>query len=265
MKISYRTHPILQRLESGELGEMGCSPEDVGEYQKLIPVLDQCWTLLCLEARSNIQLITKPFAEAIAVSFKKFTQDDLLKDFLTESRHGVFLKGAETICYYIHPEPGGGAVMVTFTFVDTTTGPPRLQGFAYSTLDHNLKGKAAVYFTNDQRNGRSSSELLKFHNTYLFAILTFIKYANVETKELPAKQKLDDHIHCKYVNDTSSNIKVLDSTWFTNLVKPHPFVVRWHLRLQPKKKKGLWTKEIIRINEYQKKGYTRKAGILQQA
>jgi len=56
----------------------------------------------------------------------------------------------------------------------------------------------------------------------------------------------------------------LDSKWFTTLVKSDAFHVRGHFRLQPKKKDGEWTKELIWINDFQKEGYTAPARRLQQ-
>jgi hypothetical protein len=99
---------------------------------------------------------------------------------------------------------------------------------------------------------------------WLFEFFLFTKYAKTETKQLLPKSKSKD-FNCKYVNDTCSHIKILDSTWFTNLIKSDAFKVRGHLRLQPKKINGEWTKEFVWIKEFQKEGYTRKAGILQQA
>ena len=54
-------------------------------------------------------------------------------------------------------------------------------------------------------------------------------------------------------------IQILNSTWFTTLVKSDNFKVRGHFRLQPKKKGGEWTKEIIWVNEFVKSGYTAPA------
>lgn len=56
----------------------------------------------------------------------------------------------------------------------------------------------------------------------------------------------------------------MDSKWFTNLVKSDGFKVRGHFRFQPKKKDGVWTKELIWINEFEKSGYNREAGVLKQ-
>jgi hypothetical protein len=99
-------------------------------------------------------------------------------------------------------------------------------------------------------------------NDYLFkeilAVLLFIKHAEIEIKNLPPNRQIWDGQTCIYNNKTNTNIQVIDSTWFTTLVKSDAFKVRGHFRLQPcgdgkSKRKLVW------INEFNKDGYTRKA------
>ena len=89
----------------------------------------------------------------------------------------------------------------------------------------------------------------------------FKSYANVETKILQPHQRPRE-ILCSYRNNTDFPVTFLDSKWFTNLVKSEGFNVRGHFRLQPKKKDGKWTRELIWINEYHKTGYTAPARML---
>jgi hypothetical protein len=89
----------------------------------------------------------------------------------------------------------------------------------------------------------------------------FKNFSQVEIKEVSSRSKIKD-INCKYVNDTNSTIKFLDSKWYTTLVKSDAFNVSGHLRWQPKKVNGEWTKELIWIEDFQKKGYIRKASKL---
>lgn len=134
-----------------------------------------------------------------------------------------------------------------------------LVGFYNVILDKaggGLENKAN--FTSDRETGNSTSTFL------LIAIISlFREYANVDVKHLNKKTG-GTIFNCVYSNDTEKNIKVLDSTWFTTLVKSEGFKVRGHFRLQPKKHKGKWTKELIWISEFQKNGYIREAGILKQ-
>jgi hypothetical protein len=89
----------------------------------------------------------------------------------------------------------------------------------------------------------------------------------LEIEELPAGQKIKG-IECNYekcVSEIGVPIKIINSLWFTNLVKSDGFKVRGHFRLQPKKKDGEWTKELVWINEFQKTGYTAPARKLSQS
>lgn len=84
----------------------------------------------------------------------------------------------------------------------------------------------------------------------------FLQYAELETKIL--KQNTKDSIICKYHNKLPFPVTIIDSTWYTNLVKSDSFKVRGHFRLQPfgplmAKRKLIW------INEFTKEGYTREA------
>ena len=98
---------------------------------------------------------------------------------------------------------------------------------------------------------------LSFLLNCILAIL-FIRYAKVETKILPPKTKTMG-VGCYYNNTTKSKITMLDSRWFTTLMKSDSFKVRGHFRLQPKKENGEWTKQLIWINEFEKSGYTAPA------
>jgi len=96
---------------------------------------------------------------------------------------------------------------------------------------------------------------------FILLVLYFKKYAQVEIVESKARTKIHAH-GCKYLNETDLDIEYLDSKWFTTLVNSKGFKVGGHFRLQPKKKEGEWTKELIWIEDFEKKGYNRKAGIL---
>ena len=95
----------------------------------------------------------------------------------------------------------------------------------------------------------------------ILLLMYFKKYAQVEIVESKARTKIHAQ-GCKYLNETDLDIEYLDSKWFTSLVNSKGFKVGGHFRLQPKKKEGEWTKELIWINDFEKKGYNRKAGIL---
>lgn len=89
--------------------------------------------------------------------------------------------------------------------------------------------------------------------------LTFLKYADVETKIIEGNRK-DKHIGIKYLNETKRKIEILDSTYFTTISRTEGFGVRGHFRFQPYGP-GLAQKRLQWIAEFEKHGYTRTAKI----
>lgn len=86
-------------------------------------------------------------------------------------------------------------------------------------------------------------------------ICGFLRYCDVETKILAPKEKHKDAFSVKYFNETKSKIEILDSTWFTNIIRTEGFGVSGHLRLQPYGP-GMTKKKFIYIKAYEKEGYT---------
>lgn len=94
----------------------------------------------------------------------------------------------------------------------------------------------------------------------ILSMVLFFKYCDIETKIIKGNRK-ENHIGVKYVNETKSDIEVIDSTWFTTIVKSEGFHVRGHFRFQPCGQ-GLKDRKLIWISDYDKDGYTRTAKVL---
>lgn len=100
---------------------------------------------------------------------------------------------------------------------------------------------------------------------WLINALTIYYFAEIETKIVGGKeQKKAVVANEKVLNETGVPVKIVDCRWFTNIIRTDGFAVRGHFRLQPKKKDGEWTRELIWINDFEKHGYTSKARILNQ-
>ena len=107
----------------------------------------------------------------------------------------------------------------------------------------------------------------KDHVWFEAMILTFVlfkKYCDIETKVIDGGKK-GNVAGTKYVNETQKKIKVLDCTWFTNIVRTGAFMVGdetgGFLRWQP------WgpnnsQRKLIWVSPFEKEGYTRTAKIL---
>ncbi len=108
------------------------------------------------------------------------------------------------------------------------------------------------------KDGRDAA----YWNALLLRFIFFRKYCDLDVKVIPATKK-DKHIGVKYINETNRNITVLDSTWFTTLVKTGAFSVSGHFRWQPYGP-GNSLRKLIWISDFEKEGYTRAAKVLTQ-
>ena len=99
-----------------------------------------------------------------------------------------------------------------------------------------------------------------YWGAWLVGLLLFIKYCPLETKFIAAGRK-DHHVGQKYVNETNHKIEILDSTWFTTIVRSEGFGVTGHFRMQPYGP-GITQRRLTWIEPFEKTGYTRKARIL---
>lgn len=93
-------------------------------------------------------------------------------------------------------------------------------------------------------------------------MILFLKYCELETKIIKSNGRAN-HIGVKYVNETKSAIEVLDSTWFTTIVKSDGFMVRGHFRFQPYGPNNS-LRRLQWIDGFEKEGYTRTAKVLNQ-
>ncbi len=272
MKISYRTHTILEMLETGSLEKLQTTPEDVKSFQEPFTMIEGkpvtrnkmlqfAWKNSSkLLRQHDIKIITDPFYDAFWKAKDKLFTSELVEEILSGTSIGTIIYRDNVICYLIEDGEFEGKKIHAGTFyffvmAERGKWVPMLA----VTISPNQKFEPIFLSHALIKAERDVDEYLNglFYDTIL--LLNFIKYAEVETKYLPAGQRVKG-INCKYINETKSNVKILDSTWFTELVKSDAFKVRGHFRLQPKKKDGEWTKELIWIKDFEKSGYVRKSG-----
>jgi hypothetical protein len=272
MKISYRTHPILEMLESGTLEKLHTTPEDSKVLQESFTLIEGkpvsrnkmlqlAWKNSSkLLNQQDIKIITDPFYDAFGKAKEKLSTSELMEEMLSGTSIGTIIYRDNVICYLIEDaEIEGKKIHAgTFYFFIVAERGKLVPMFAV-TISPNQKFEPIFLSSALVKAERDVDEYLNglFYDTIL--LLNFIKYAEVETKYLPAGQKVKG-VNCKYINETRSNVKILDSTWFTELVKSDAFKVRGHFRLQPKKRNGEWTKELIWIKDFEKGSYIRRAG-----
>lgn len=224
----------------------------------------------CLTGK--VRYICEPFEDAYESAKDRLRLDmtdhgDVIQEsgvFIFKVRDGAGKGGYNTIYYSFNcgpmVEPDGeqvyqmkGSIMA---FCSLKHYPqPALFAAYYITRD---KQKIS-WFCNEMEEGKAGSGgAFELFVDTLYLVL-FLRYCPVETKIIPAGRKAEV-TGMKYLNDTKSTVEIVDSTWFTTIIRTEGFGVKGHFRLQPYPKLG--TKKFIYIAPFEKKGYTRKAKVL---
>ncbi len=267
MRINYKTYPILEKAKKGVLSDLSFYNEvDKKTWSEHAPVFNFFFMLGSERFLENIYHISENFRKATNKAegrlydlFSDIIQNDI-SDF---SVNGTFIH-RNCISFVSFITKKGTESMSKIFFMFHKDGSPicyYIDGVFREQLP-----KFAPYLWVTDRYGIKKEDALKYVlSSFLENIMfsMFKQYAEVETKILEPKKKVKI-FGCKYLNETDMNITHLDSKWFTNLVKSDAFKVRGHFRLQPKKKEGKWTKELIWINDFEKSGYTSPARKLTQ-
>lgn len=223
----------------------------------------------------NIQYISHSFAEAFSKGFHKlkplFYNEEI-------NEGGVIIIGGHTGVYtHVHTYyyavksimNGDKVACYDIIFMDFSKhAHSDLHGLdVYVTVRSdfetgNLVQKSLIWdgYIND---GKDSN----YWQIFILSLLFFKKYCDIETKEVSPKNRRAKVGGNKYINETDKRIKILDATWFTNLVVSGAFMVgdetggflRWqHYGPGNSQKKLIW------VDPYEKQGYVRKAKALNQ-
>jgi len=257
MKISNRNYPILEKLYKGSLGEIPVYADDIVFFDKLGTKLNDVWKHYRKYFIEDINVISTTFHQSSNKAFYKLIHlwnDIIINDISDFIVNGTYVVGDYVYMIHYYTKQGSESQSIAL-FVFTKLGMPvsfyvdnsnGIQGWISSTENINPSDKNEI----QNRLWSRLAQPIIFH--------MFKSYAEVETKTLFSETRQKDSTN-KYVNDTKLNLTFLDSKWFTSIVKSEGFSVRGHFRLQPKKKNGEWTKELIWVNEFNKLGYTAPA------
>lgn len=257
MMISYRSHPIIGLINGNS--HFVQLNSGIGDKHKTIIMhgLNYIFNNLKDKLNQNTLIVTKPFLDASLLCNDKMIKSELYKE-IGDDLSGVLIFGKSSIIYDAKRITTNGSKAWRLNIVEFFSGDV-LRTFCWESSIRYVD--KSIVDIGGCSIGDTPEESAKALWSFVQMILMFKKFAQVELKELSPGQKVKD-INCNYKNDTKINVQILDSAWFTNLVKSDGFNVRGHFRLQPCKKNGEWTKELIWINEFGKSGYSRKAGIL---
>lgn len=249
MKINHKNFPVIDAISNKKFNFLVDNDDmELIRSNKLSKIfIENC------DKFNKINYVSKPFLKSLDLCIDKLWNNVITETF---NDNGTFILKREdgimeTYCYDFELKDMEHPSIVFFYFQE-------------DMLIKYLNKKEDVSYCCEESlsDGLISCEqAIQNELQNLMRLCLFTKYASIETKILKPNQKIKD-IVCKYKNETNLNINILDSKWFTNLVKSDGFTVRGHFRLQPKKINGEMSKELIWISDFQKTGYTAPARML---
>ncbi|HEY4064153.1 MAG TPA: hypothetical protein VGM30_19740 [Puia sp.] len=245
---------LLVENSSGKVG----IAENSTEFKEALFFMSREFPGMRDRFRQSIQYLCKPFFEAY---FKA-------KDGLTEVLKREPIQKSGTLIY----SPSAGYTLTEFYDLDTRNNGKemvvngRIAILAnFSTIAH----PQLVFYSRIKENQTVTFEPLSLYYEDFNAqvnidevlrLLLFIKYCPVETRVV-AKGKKVSLAKEEYLNKTVLPIEILDSSWFTTVVRSEGFSVNGHFRLQPVGP-GRTERRLVWIAPYEKTGYMRKAKVI---
>lgn len=261
MKISYSNYPILEKFNTGLLGNVPIYESDFEDinFEKWVECLKSLFKGMKNRGFCKSIIYTSmPFLQAALQNAKKLME--LANDIVTNRLDDVLINStfitANYVHYFYYKAPKIGDEVELYYMQFEKHGQP-------VCFYHQINSDEVWWLTKSiakDLKGISVKEWIQVEYLKMATVHFFKEFAEVETKFIGANKTVKE-IGCKYVNDTKLDITYLDSKWFTNLVKSEGFNVRGHFRLQPFGE-GLKQRKLIWINDFEKSGYTAKARIL---
>lgn len=207
--------------------------------------------------KGKIRLLTRPFLEAYEKGKSKLS-DVFDKEEFEET--GVFLTQlgsfTNTYFYYLKTYRENDVWRVDWCLmVFTKSTHSELPGLDACLFETKEVRKSFVWKEWEDK-GMDADHWLG----WLVCLPVFLKYCPMETKMVNGGRR-EKHVGEKYVNETKYTVEILDSTWFTTIIRSEGFGVGGHFRMQAYGP-GMTQRRLQWIEPFEKTGYTRKARIL---
>lgn len=240
MKINYDDYKIFNVLEKEYLPKSViwkddlpyCSDDHFNDIKGLYAKFYGYFT-------KNVNLLTNEFDRNIQDNFDKILDIEGIEE-IEESYGTLVDKIGSGACYYINKNH-----TVIFSFVD---------GYLASVV-WKSDNSPLFYWTSLTFCIVTGVDIEEYTLRYMYntiARLNFIKHAEVITKHVAPKSTIGTLSRIR--NMTKIGCNILDSRWFTTIVRSEGFKVRGHFRFQACGP-GMKERKLIYVDDYQKNGY----------
>jgi hypothetical protein len=214
------------------------------------------------EFRANVVYMAKTFKEALMKSITALENSvNKEPDFMfgnLKYNTGVILDDPKSATFYHIDKKQQTVTAVVFT------GPLLTFAVKDFRLNFAFTPTSQAYVPNFVTQV-DLPEFLQMGSSFLNQTLPvpfFRTYADHEIKEVMGKRSAKIN-KIEYANPNKASIHILDSSWYTTVMRTEGFMVTGHLRMQPCGK-NLSERKLIYVDGFQKHGYVRKAKMLNQ-
>lgn len=222
-------------------------------YEKLFePLSDE------IRTKKNITFVSDSVRNVFDGDAKVAEKLWNLRDEITPEIGMILMSGGQSYLYFIRNNSETKSVDVAvFAAIKNTLMSFTMLTFEYGTSKMHL---TLDYSFDCQENEKNYN--LSFPVQTVVTFLLFKEYADLETKTIQkGKNRKTLLNNVSYKSEINLPVTIVDSTWFTTLIKSDAFKVSGHFRLQPFGE-GLKQKKLVWIDEYVKQGIVRKAKML---
>ena len=260
-RINYRTCVPMRYLRDGKLGTVPILERDKYFFDEAMPFYLGHWKANLEDFRRNTYIVSDGYFAAAEKA--KMSLVELLKDLMMDSEEafhvcGTFVLSDSVAMLSCRTVVGSEAMDLVYYLFDKKKGYPLAMYVDSSREKVYQTGWMSQIF--EKKSGDADTKSwFDMRIAMLMMVDVFRRYAKVELVEVSANSRVKE-MGKKYLNETDGDVVYLDSMWFRELVRSEGFGVRGHFRLQPKKKEGVWTRELIWISDFKKEGYRRRSG-----
>lgn len=251
MNIKIKDYPLIQAIETGKPPFALQAPVKEEKYKQVATLLYDRWTDISQVLFDNVFFLSNNYQTALEHSFDAFqkllSDDPQIKVDLLNKYNRLYIYDSQGcgLAFIMNCQVKDMAIIAQFT----REGFPMY--IAVQLADQNTYVWSAT----------PDFSCVQF----LSLLLCMEEYAPVEERTVKPGQRIrPDFKHLDTIENKSNKglvIHIRDSRWFTTIVRNEDFNVRGFFRLQPKKKDGEWTRELIYIAPFVKHGYHRVASI----
>lgn len=252
MNIRIKDYPLIKAIETGKPLETLKADIKDPAFTKVASLICDRWADISEALFGNVFFLSATYQKALGASWKAFqkliTEDPEIGVSLLNNYDRLYIYDVDgRLSFIVNCTIDGMAVITEFT----AEGIPMFM---------------AVSLLQDGQSIHQWSAAPDYScEGFLMMLLCMEEYAPVEERVVKPGQRIrPDFKHLDTIENKSDKglvVHIRDSRWFTTIVRNEDFNVRGFFRLQPKKKDGEWTRELIYIKPFVKHGYHRTADV----